>query len=182
MTAIEYLDRIDELDREVARLISGCSPEQLCWQPAPHRWSMAQNFDHLGITGEQYLVVLEPTANQARRTSQPKALDPSNPFAQYFLRTLEPPVKLKLKAPKKIAPAPQLDPDAARARMLTVHQRLRGLVTRNLDADPGASMVTPFIPLIRMRIGTVLLIMWKHTQRHLWQCEQVRTHPDFPRP
>ena len=40
---------------------------------------------------------------------------------------------------------------------------------------------SPFVPLVTVNLDTALRILTGHERRHLWQAQQVRAHPEFPR-
>ena len=39
---------------------------------------------------------------------------------------------------------------------------------------------SPFVPLIRMDLGTAFTVIAAHQRRHLWQAEQVAAEEGFP--
>jgi predicted double-glycine peptidase len=62
------------------------------------------------------------------------------------------------------------------------HEPYREMVRIASGVDANRVTVrNPFVPLVRMKLSTVLLIMPAHDRRHLWQAAQVKTKPGFPR-
>jgi hypothetical protein len=100
------IDDLDKSDREARRTIAGLSDAQANWQPRETAWSVAQCVDHLARANTMYAAALLAAVKDARAVRQPLRV-PIQPawFSRFFIRTLEPPPKRKLRAPKKIIPA-----------------------------------------------------------------------------
>src|SRR5262245_26724195 len=78
--AAPHLRRLWEIAREVVagteRLTAGLSAAQLAWQPAPERWSVAQCFAHLVVTGDAYY----PRVQAAIEAARARGLRQRRPF------------------------------------------------------------------------------------------------------
>jgi hypothetical protein len=180
MTTAEYLAALASIDEQAARLHSNCTVEQLSWQPAPHTWSIAQNFDHLGATGEQYISVIEAAESHLKPSQDGSLIHAGGFLSRRFAASMEPPVKLKMKAPKKIVPVERPDPAASYLRMLTVSNRTRRFLERNSAHDLTFKIANPFLPVLRLQISAALLVIAAHSRRHLWQANQLFLNPSFP--
>ena len=99
------IDELDKSDREARRTITGLSNAQANWRPRETAWSVAQCVDHLARTNTMYAAALLVAVKDARAVTEPRraAIQPAW-FGRFFIRTLEPPPKTKLRAPKKIIP------------------------------------------------------------------------------
>src|SRR5439155_16476347 len=99
---------------EADLLASGLTEEQFTWSPSPARpsatqaaWSIARCIDHLNVTARLYLPQLdEGIANAIRQ-----GMYGEGPFtywwlARMFVRMLEPPPRLRMKAPAPFQPPP----------------------------------------------------------------------------
>lgn len=97
-----------ELDeaRDEGRAVAGdLTDRQLWWRPGPDRWSVAECLDHLVLTGEAYLRVLDEALSSARREGRTA----EGPFrrglvGRWVIRGLEPPPGFALPAPRSIRP------------------------------------------------------------------------------
>ena len=89
-------------------------------------------------------------------------------FGRWFINTYIEPSSggKRARAPRKIAPAPQIDPS-----VLDLFLRSND-VARNLVRRAGAydinriRFANPFIPLLRFTVGTGLEIVSRHQRRH----------------
>ena len=62
------------------------------------------------------------------------------------------------------------------------HRLVRELISDCADLDVNrAAFKNLFFSLIKVRVGTALRLIAAHDRRHLWQAEQVKKAPDFPR-
>src|SRR5579864_5478307 len=100
------LDDLDKSDREAERIIAGLSDAQINWRPRDTAWSIAQCLDHLARGNTTYAAALRAAVHDERAARRPRR-GPIRPgwFSRFFIRTLEPPPKRKLRAPRKIVPA-----------------------------------------------------------------------------
>ena len=56
------------------------------------------------------------------------------------------------------------------------------LISDSADLDVNrATFKNPFLSVIKVRVGTALRLIAAHDRRHLWQADQVKKAPDFPR-
>ena len=115
--------QIDEFRREFERLadeadalVAPLSDEQFAWRPPTARtsedrpvygWSIAQCLDHLNVTARLYLPQLdEGIANAIRQGLYGEGPFKYWWFARLFVRMLEPPPRMRVKAPAAFEPPP----------------------------------------------------------------------------
>jgi hypothetical protein len=178
------LDQIDDADRAADSLVSGLSDHQFHWQPDEGRsWSVAQCLEHLATINALYGESVRGAVEAARRNgwSRTGPLTPG-PFGRWFIRTQEPPVKRRLRAPGSVRPGSQLTRVEILRRYHESHERLRQLVRDAATIDANrATYRNPFLRLLRFKAATGLQLVPAHDRRHLWQAEQVKKRADFPR-
>ena len=179
------LDQIDAADRAGADLAAGVTDEQFHWQPYDARgWSIAQCLDHLAIMNTHYgkAIRMGIEDGQHRKLRRDGPARPSF-FGRRFIRSQEPPVTLKLKAPK-VGRSPQNKPREEILRAYhEAHDFVRRLIRDAAEIDLNRSTFrNPFIPIVRMRVGTGLAVLAGHDRRHLWQAQQVKLAPGYPAP
>lgn len=170
-------------------LASGLTPGQLRWRPEPERWSVGECLEHLVLTGEAYLEVLDEAIEEGRRRGK----HAEGPYRRSLVGrllawTLEPPPRLKVPAPEIIRPrtgAPEVgdrpDPDASLPRFLALRARLG----RRLEAADGLDLgrirlASPFFAFLRFDLGSAFRMVAAHERRHLWQAERVTAEEGFP--
>jgi hypothetical protein len=177
------LDDLDAADREADALVSGLSDEQLHWQPDGGRgWSIAQCLEHLATANTVYGEPMRRAIDAARAAGWTRKA-PSRPgiFGAWFIRSLEPPVKLRQRAPGKIRPSSGLPREEVLRRYRDAHALVRGLIRDAAAIDVNrATFQNPFLPLIRVKIATAFGVISAHDRRHLWQAGRVRARADFP--
>jgi hypothetical protein len=170
----------DVLEDDVAALLDGLTDEQANWRPSASAWSIAQCVDHLAVTQDTYLAAIEPVLAGASRV--PAGAPPVSPgwFSLWFIRQMEPPVKMRVPAPRKVVPAPRRSPADAGSAFRASLDRLRHAIHAASRVDVNrARFANPFAP-IRFTVGTGMAVMVAHDRRHLWQAWTVRRSPGFP--
>ncbi len=175
------LAEFDAADQSARELITGLTPEQLNWQPAPGAWSVGQCLEHLCITNEAYL----PAISGSLAGKPDSAVQEITPgwFGRWFIRSfIEPsPQTKRAKAPKKIVPGARVELSVL-DRFLRGNQAARELVRHAGDYDVNRIRFrNPFIPVLRFTAGTGLQIVSRHQRRHLLQAERTKRSLDFPR-
>ena len=169
---------LDAIERDARALVAGLTPEQGIWRPAPAAWSVAECLDHLATANRVYLRALEPAAAQALQRGR-RRRRPAVPglIGGWFVRSLEPPVKprLKMKAPRTIVPRESPPLSDAAAQFFARHDDVRTFLRTYADVDlAGVRFVNPFIRGVRFSLATGLHVIVAHERRHLWQGWNVR--------
>lgn len=167
---------LERADQDASQLVSSLNQQQLNWQPGGGaRWSVAQCLDHLARMNTVYTAALLEAVQRANRSRQPRR-GPIRPgwLSRWFIQSLEPPPRLKLKSPKKGRPAAYRKGAEVLEAFMTAHDKVRSLVddARELDLN-RIRFKNPFIRLLRFTVGTGLLVIAAHDRRHLWQAQQA---------
>jgi hypothetical protein len=174
-----FIADLDDLDRRARQLMDGLSEQQSNWRPAGGGWSIAQCYDHVGLTNETYLKALRAAIGKARPGHIP--FHAGGWPSRLFLNSLEPPIKFKVRAPKKIVPASAFTASEALQRLLASNQATRQFATETASLNLCAvRFKNPFVPGLKFTVATGLLIIPAHGRRHLWQVENIRRRSDFP--
>jgi hypothetical protein len=173
---VDLLDQLDANEREAREIVAGLDEERGRWQPQPGAWSVAECLDHLAKADRVYLDAMREPAQRARaanrlrrRAAKPGAL------GAWFVRTLEPPVKAKMKTPGKIRPtiAPPLRESVD--AFLAAHRDVREFLEASADLDLASiHFRNPFVPLLRWSLATGFNVLAAHARRHLSQARRVR--------
>jgi hypothetical protein len=170
------LDEVDALDRAADALVTPLSDEQFHWRPDEGRaWGVAECLDHLATTNVLYGTALEKAVEEARQ----RGLVGGGPiaptfFGERFIRSMEPPVKLRTRAPASVKPRAGGSRQEIVAAYFASHDRFRDLVRRCEQVDVNrAKFPNPFFRLLTVRVGTGLRIITAHDRRHLWQAGEA---------
>jgi DinB family protein len=175
------VDELHASDRRAGDLARGLSVAQLNWRASPETWSVGQCLQHLLNANDVYLPPM--TAALEGRPKSPVAEITPGWFGRWFIAAYidpESPSRRRARAPRKIAPAPEVGADVL-DRFLKSNDRTRDLVRRAGTYDVNRiRFVNPFVPVIRFTVGTGLEIISRHQRRHLQQAEGIRGASGFP--
>jgi hypothetical protein len=152
------------------------SSEQGVWRPAAGSWSVAECLDHLAKSNRVYLDAMLDPARRAREEGRYRR-GPATPglVGGWFARTLEPPVKARFPAPRKLIPNPAPPLAEASNRFMKAHSDVRIFLETNADLDlAGVRFPNPLLPGVRFSLATGLHVIAAHERRHLWQAWRVR--------
>jgi hypothetical protein len=160
-------------------LVAGLTDEQAAWRPDPGTWSVAECVEHLAITNQIYLRAMQPVADQARRSGRMRrgAALPGF-FGEWFVRSLEPPAKIKTKAPKLIKPRAEVRLGDAVPAFFSSHDTAQAFLAANADLDLASILFpNPFVKGLRFSLATGLHAIPAHERRHLYQAKCMLTRP-----
>ena len=167
---------LEAVSRSAQRLCAGLDERQLSWRPQPGRWSLAENLVHLNVANQLYLTSIDQSIDDARR----RGLVGSGPFRQdfvgrWFIRMVEPPFRIRTKAPQKIVPLLQGPATETLPQFLRCQERVVERLARaeGLDLE-RARLVSPFASLLRMNLLSAFGVVTSHERRHLFQMEHIR--------
>jgi len=170
------VDDILAIERRADEIAAPLSEEQFQWQPdGGRRWSVAQCLDHLAVGAEVYVATIRPVVDEARRRGVPRR-GPATPgfFGRKFVNSLEPPVKMRGKAPNKILPRPKRTRAEIMMSFHDAHAAFRRLIEESGELDTNAvTFSNPFLTFVKMRLSTAFHVIPAHGRRHLWQAENV---------
>jgi DinB superfamily len=180
----QLLDEVHAVGHAANALVSAVSDAQFFWQPNEGRsWSIAQCLDHLAITNAFYGHAIDNAIESARA----RGLAGGGPIessivGRMFIWTLEPPVNRRFRAPGNVIPRTHKTRDEIMDAFWEQHARMHRRIEAAAAIDVNrATFVNPFFRLLRVRVGTGLRMGPAHDRRHLWQAENVRKAPGFPR-
>jgi hypothetical protein len=169
-------EALNAAEHDARALVSGLTEEQGTWRARPDSWSVAECLDHLAVANRVYLRAMQPSADRAlaegrsrRRPARPGLL------GGLFVRSLEPPVKSRGKAPKSIRPRSSPALADAFGEFLASQEEVRIFLRRYAGIDlAGVHFPNPFIRGIRFSLATGLHVIPAHERRHVWQAWRVR--------
>src|SRR5229473_155159 len=101
-----YHRQFESIKTGAQNLLGDLNALQFNWQPGGDRWSIAQCIDHLVVTGRSSVSNIHLAVNEARS----RGFFSPGPFRyglieKWFVRRMEPPAKMKFKAPKPYLPS-----------------------------------------------------------------------------
>jgi DinB superfamily len=182
LTAIT--DALDAVDHEAGTLVADLDHAQFNWHPTGGGWSIAQCLDHLTRANSVYLDALRAGAASAR-TARFVRRGPIRPglLSRLFIRAVGPRTRMKMPAPISSTPISQstLRKEDVLPAFLRIQEDVRAFAQACADLDLNrAVFANPFVRGLRFSVGTGLLVIAAHDQRHLGQAHRVRAHATFP--
>ncbi|HKE89110.1 MAG TPA: DinB family protein [Gemmatimonadales bacterium] len=176
--------QFEATEREARALAGSLSEEEFNWPPAPGSWSIGQCLQHLANGTDEVLPALDLAIRMANER-QWMAQGPVRYglFARMMVKSMEPPVKWRMKTNRIFEPAREtLRRDAVLAELTASRERILQRVRQSVGLDlKRAIVVSPVSRLIRVPLGAYLAFLAAHDRRHLWQARQVREASGFGR-
>jgi hypothetical protein len=169
-------DQLDDAERDARKLAAGLTDDLANWRPSSSSWTVAEILDHLAVCNQTYLAAMRAPALRAREQGRLRRR-PAEPgwIAGFFVRSIEPPAKARIKAPQSIQPRTTPPLADALEHFCDVQNQVRAYLNDHGDLDLAAMrFANPFIPGIRFSLATGLHIISAHERRHLWQAWRVR--------
>jgi hypothetical protein len=179
----DYRQEFERLASEADALVEPLTEDQFNWNPAPGSWSIAQCIDHLNATARVYLPRIDEGIAEAVR----RGLYGHGPFShdlvgRWFVRIMEPPAGIKVKAPPVFQPPQRRSRSEImagfRAYQVQFVDRLRQASGLDLRR---AKVHSPSSPWIKISLNSGFALMAAHERRHLWQARRVLAASGFPR-
>lgn len=178
----EYQRQLEALRRDALALTADLTDDQINWHPSPERWSIAQCLSHLVLSGKQYAPGMAAAVEEARRRAEAGMPAYRSGFiADWVVRSMEPPPRLRVKTFRTLEPSPRVGAAAVTAEFMGTLDALADTIARVQGVDPkGGRMRSPFLGVLRLTLDQAIRLQLGHARRHLWQAWQVRKSPRFP--
>lgn len=177
-----FLEQVEPLRNEAHALLEGLSPKQANWRATPDQWSIAQCIDHITLTLRLYPERVRDAIEESRtRVAAGARPYREGWFSRWFVRSMEPPPRMRVRTRRSVEPPVDLDGAAVLAAFDDELTKFSDLVA----AADGVSLIhgrvqSPFLKLLRFTLGQTFAINLGHARRHLWQARQVRAAPGYP--
>ena len=179
---LDYRRQIEAVNLDARDLLAGLTEAQFNWRPTPGHWSIAECLDHLTVTNREFVEGIKKAISDARS----KGLTGRGPFrhgwiGNMFVRSLEPPVKMKFKAPKIFKPRPDQSLEATTRDFFSTQDELLRLIEESNGINLArAKVASPVTRLMKLSLGQAFGLIITHDRRHLWQARQVKGNQAFP--
>jgi|CXWL01.1.fsa_nt_gi hypothetical protein len=169
-------EELRALDEEIQSVTAGLEEAALEKRPGPSSWSVAENLQHLILTAEAMLPLVDDAVAKLERAggkaSRPSALG----FMGWMLvKALEPPPRMKSRTSKPFEPLATGDPLTLVDRLREANVKLAALIDRASGlATTSVKIASPFDARVKYNVYAALRITLVHERRHLWQARQAR--------
>ncbi len=145
------------------------------WRPRDDRWSVVECLDHLNA-GWTALPKLDRRIAEARADGILET-GPfrSTWFGSWYVRAVEPPVRIRVPAPRRFRPRTAPPSVEVVPRLLQLQDELVLRVRASDGLDAGAiRLSSPISRRLKMTLAEWFLFIAGHERRHLWQARRVR--------
>ena len=174
-TLAGYAREFSAVRESIEALVAGLSEADLRWRPREGRWSVVECLDHLN-NGWKLLPKLDRKIAEARTAG----LLETGPFhrtwfGRAYIRAVEPPVRLRVPAPRRYRPRINPPPAEVVPLILGLQDEFVLRVRAADGLDVGAiRMSSPITRHLKMTLGEWFAFLAGHERRHLWQAANVR--------
>ncbi len=168
--------QIEDIRHRAEALVRGLTPEQLTQRPEPGKWSIAECLAHLNVTAATVQPFIVKGIERGKREKLfgkgPFNLGPKGRLLVWFA---EPPPKVRIRAPRSVAPPVAItDP----AKLLPDFMRVQDEWIRLMKEAEGLNQskikMGPRLSPFRCRLCAGFPWMMAHQRRHLLQAENVK--------
>lgn len=178
-----YDDWHEQLERKRARVraLGELDPDLFNRRPENGKWSIGENLEHLSLSLGPYLTTIEEAAEEARRRGR-TGTGPWKRgwFVAWFIRSSEPPVKLKVRTFRTLVPAESLDRDRVVEQLLRLTGDFGGVIDSMRGLDLGrVKLRSPILPLLKLDLASAVDLNLAHDRRHLWIIDRILERDDF---
>ena len=155
-----------------AEQLASKDPALLSTRVHPAAWSAVECLEHLNITARESLELVSDAL------SSTSSQDFSGTYRvrwliRLFIRSLEPPVKLKTRTNRAFLPPATLNANDVLRAYLSLKTDLLTQLSQLEGYDLNTLRVqSPFIRRAHYSVYEWLLILLAHERRHVWQAEQ----------
>ena len=144
-------------------------------RPESGGWSAGECIDHLIVSGDDYCNKFEKALIIAGEKKLYYNIEMKiSWFGGKFIKFIEPPVRFKVKSPKKWRPDSNINKPKAAAAFLQLQDRWIDLIGRSAGLDISkVRLPSPVTNIIKFSAYEMLLVNEAHQRRHLEQAERT---------
>src|SRR6266700_779106 len=168
-TVSEVEENVQDIRRRAEALVAGLTPEQLTQRPEPDKWSIAECLAHLNVTAATIQPILAKGIERGKRDELfgkgPFNLGPKGSFLVWLA---EPPPKVRIRAPKSVAPPVAIaDPAKLLPEFMRVQDEWIRLMKEAEGLNQSKIKMGPRLSPFRCRLCAGFPWMMAHQRRHL---------------
>ncbi len=167
---------------EARRMFSMFNPAQLNWKPDQKSWSIAQCFDHIIVSDQQYFNSIKKAIEQtvAGRLTEKKPYR-AGWTGRIFIYAQKPDTVLKFKTPPIFKPSERTEGKKMLEDFIRHEQELLVLIKKCDGWDLNrVKIISPVNSFFKFSLGECFSILVTHQERHLLEAQSLGQHPGFP--
>jgi hypothetical protein len=180
-TSEKLLDELLEESRKVQEVVKekfgSLSFDRLNFRTEKYAWSPAECFDHLIVTNNQYIPLIE-TALETDDSRNGNGEFKTTYTGRFLLYSVNPENMKKMKAPRLYRPEIKLYTKEVIKFFLDQNSEIIKLMCRSRDKDLGSiKLRSPVTRLLRFNLGEAFQIIVQHNWRHIAQAKRILDIP-----
>lgn len=166
---------------EARRVFSMFNQIQLNWKPNVRSWSLAQCFDHIIVSDQQYFKnikkAIEQTITEKHLERKPYR---AGLLARIFIYTQRPGSIFKFKTPPIFSPSERTEGKKMLEDFVRHEQELLVLIKRCDGWDLNKfKLSSPVHSFFKFSLGECFSILVTHQERHIRQAKKIAQLPEF---
>ena len=168
------LRQFEEVGKQYEELITS-NLSRLNEKPPTGGWSMAECVEHVNTIARELVGPLRNTIHQAKAAGKlsDRAHRPGF-LGKYMTRSMEPPVKKKMKTQKIYVPKSEVSTATLLEEYKDIHNSFMQLIREADGVDISkVKMASPAWKMLKLNLGDWFFFSASHERRHLWQAQQV---------
>ncbi len=179
----QLIDELNAVATDSRSSFGQLTTQQLNWKPSPDEWSVAQCLDHLIVSNDQFV----PLINRVKRGEYKPSLKERVPllprfFGPLVLRAVRPQGQRKFKATKPFQPATSEIGGDIVSRFGTQQKQIAEQMKSTDNLDLQKIIVTsPIASFVVYSLFDAYRIIVAHDQRHVAQAKRVMAREGFPK-
>jgi len=163
-------------------LVYPLSDRQINWRPHYDKWSILDNILHISQTNRFYLDSIRGKLSALRHSE--KRVEQKAEWSlqgRFILYLMEPPYRLRFKAPEKLISKKTLSREEVAHQFLRIHSKIETLLEEaSFYRLTGQRFFAPASKRISFSFVEIVSVLAAHERRHLWQAEQIVSLTLFP--
>ncbi len=178
---LQITSALTQVADDARAAFGGLSSEQLNWKPAENSWSVAQCFEHIIKTNEQFGPEFEKLASGNRKNTLFQTYSPfTGMMGRFLIRAVSEDSK-KAKAPSKaVVPASEISGDVIE-RFAENIAGVNRMIDKCAAVDRRKTVVSsPFLSVFTYTLDDAYTVLVEHTKRHFRQARRVTEAQGFP--
>lgn len=179
----QLIDELHALSADAGSTFGQLTNEQLNWKPSPDEWSVAQCLEHLVVSNEGFLPLIEKV-QRGEHTASLKERLPVLPrlFGSLVLGAVRPEGQRKYKASKPFQPATS----GVAGDIVSRFEAQQKLIAAGMKSTEGIDLrkviiTSPVASFVTYSLFDAYRIVVAHDQRHVGQAKRVMAREGFPR-
>jgi hypothetical protein len=168
------LDENRRINDLVKQKFSTLTFDELNFRPEKYAWSVAECFDHLIVTNNQYITLIEEGLNNSSSDENSNTEFKSTFAGRFLLNSLDPDNRKKLKSPRLFRPEIKVYTKEVIKAFIDQNNVIYSLICKSRDLDAvNIKIHSPVTKLLRFNLLECFQIMNVHERRHINQAHRI---------